>query len=112
MLPRTICPFVKRLVALLGLVAAFQPAIAAAADPAAGLEKSSLCASCHGPAGVSPIATFPNLAGQHAPYLEHALGEFRDGHRQGTQADIMATVAKTLSPQDIANLAAYYASLR
>ena len=98
--------------ALWGVAAMLQPGLAAATDPAAGLAKSSLCASCHGAAGISPIATYPNLAGQHAAYLEHALGEFRDGHRQGLQADIMATVAKTLSPKDIADLAAYYASLK
>ena len=91
----------------LGLVAP-----ASAADVAAGLAKSAICASCHGPAGISPVPTYPNLAGQNPAYLEYALKRYRAGDRRGEQAGMMYTVAQPLTDADIADLAAYYASLR
>ena len=35
-------------------------------DASAGKAKATVCSACHGPAGISPAALFPNLAGQHA----------------------------------------------
>jgi cytochrome c553 len=84
---------------------------AEAADPAAGLAKSAICASCHGPLGLSPVPTYPNLAGQNALYLEYALRLYRSGERRGEQAGMMYTVAQALTDTDIADLAAYYAAL-
>ncbi len=93
-------------------LAAILPATAAeAADPAAGLAKSAICASCHGPLGLSPVPTYPNLAGQNALYLEYALRLYRSGERRGEQAGMMYTVAQALTDTDVADLAAYYASL-
>ena len=79
-----------------------------AADVAAGKAKAAVCGACHGPAGVSAVAIFPNLAGQKAAYLEKQLKAFRDGSRKDPS---MAGQSKTLTDADIANLAAYYASL-
>lgn len=84
---------------------------AAAGDAAAGLAKSAICASCHGPLGLSPVPTYPNLAGQNALYLDYALRRYRDGERRGEQAGMMYTVAQALTDGDIADLAAYYAAL-
>jgi len=73
-----------------------------------GKKHASSCASCHGPAGISPNDTWPNLAGQHAAYLVRILGAYRSGD----QSDVMMSpIAKTLTDTDIQNLAAYYASL-
>jgi cytochrome c553 len=84
---------------------------AAAGDAAAGLAKSAICASCHGPLGLSPVPTYPNLAGQNRLYLAYALHLYRSGERRGDQAGMMYTVAQALSDTDIDDLAAYYAAL-
>lgn len=66
------------------------------------------CVDCHGAEGNAPIAaTYPHLAGQYADYLAHALQAYRSGDRE--QA-LMSPQAAQLSDQDIANLAAYFAS--
>ena len=96
---------------VLGLAAFGLAAPAAADDAAAGLAKSAICASCHGPLGLSPVPTYPNLAGQNRLYLEYALRLYRSGERRGDQAGMMYTVAQALSDADIADLAAYYADL-
>ena len=83
-----------------------QPSLAGG-DVAAGKEKSATCVACHGPDGNSPSPAFPILAGQYADYLVQALKAYRAGTRQNA---IMAGFASNLSDQDIADLAAYYAS--
>jgi cytochrome c553 len=95
----------------LGIAAVAFAAPALAGDPAAGLEKSAICASCHGPLGLSPVPTYPNLAGQNPLYLDYALRLYRSGERRGEQAGMMYTVAQALSDADIADLAAYYSDL-
>ena len=66
------------------------------------------CVECHGKEGAAPIdPTYPMLAGQYADYTAHALQMYRDGRRQNT---LMASQAKDLKDQDIADLAAYFAS--
>jgi cytochrome c553 len=84
---------------------------AGAGDLSAGLQKSAICASCHGPLGLSPVPSYPNLAGQNVLYLDYALRRYRDGERRGEQSGMMYTVAQALTDTDIADLAAYYASL-
>ena len=78
-----------------------------AGDAAAGKAKSVVCASCHGPAGVSSNPIWPNLAGQQEAYLAKQIKDFRDGNRKDP---LMSPMAAALSDQDIANLAAYYSS--
>nr|WP_286717710.1 cytochrome c [Thalassolituus sp. UBA2009] len=87
---------------------AFSSASMAAGDAAAGQAKSGICTACHNADGNSMVPMYPKLAGQHATYLENALKAYRDGQRTGGNAAIMAPMAKGLSDQDIANLAAYY----
>ena len=72
------------------------------------------CVDCHGVDGNSPIdATYPKLGGQYANYLEHSLQAYRSGDRGGsTTTDLMATQAKALTDQQIADLAAYYGSVQ
>ena len=79
-----------------------------AADANAGKAKSNTCVACHGAKGVSNNPIYPNLAGQKEQYLAKQIKAFRDGTRQDP---IMSAMAKPLSDADIANLAAYYASL-
>lgn len=79
-----------------------------AGDVAAGKAKSMTCAACHGPAGISPNDQWPNLAGQKQGYLIKQITAFRDGQRNDP---MMAPMVKNLTDEDIANLAAYFASL-
>jgi cytochrome c553 len=78
-----------------------------AGDAAAGKAKSALCASCHGPTGISPNPLWPNLAGQKDQYLIKQIKAFRDGVRKDP---MMAPMVAALSDADIDNLAAYYSS--
>ena len=80
-----------------------------AADVAAGKVKAMfVCADCHGATGISVVANFPNLAGQKEMYLVAQLKAFRDGKRRNPE---MKFLVKLLSAADIANVAAYFASL-
>jgi len=80
-----------------------------AGDVAAGKAKAMMCAGCHGPAGISNNDMWPNLAGQKEGYLASALRDYRSGARANP---MMTGMAKPLSDADIANLAAYFASLK
>ena len=79
-----------------------------AGDATAGKNKSMVCSACHGAEGISMAANWPNLAGQHEKYLAKQLTEYKSGKRANVQ---MAPMAMPLSEEDIADLAAYYASL-
>ncbi|MDO7083909.1 cytochrome c [Pseudocolwellia sp. AS88] len=80
-----------------------------AGDIAAGKAKTAVCAACHGAMGVSAIPMYPNLAGQKEAYLVKQLKDFKAGNRKDP---VMAPMAMGLSDADIANVAAYYASLK
>ncbi|AHG19191.1 cytochrome C554 [Chania multitudinisentens RB-25] len=84
----------------------------AAGDAAVGKNKSVSCVACHGAAGKVSIPMYPNLAGQNAMYLEQALLSYKKGERSGGQAEVMRAYVLALSDTDIADLAAYYASLQ
>jgi len=85
----------------------FSASPAMAADAAAGKAKSATCMACHGPTGVSINPMWPNLAGQQEQYLAKQIMAFRDGTRKDP---MMSPMAAGLSDDDIANLAAFYAS--
>ena len=88
------------------LAAAFP---AQAADVASGKAKvATVCAACHGAEGVSVSDAIPNLAAQRAAYIETQLKALKDGTRKNP---IMNAMAAQLSADDIANVAAYFASL-
>lgn len=87
------------------------PGIATAADVAAGKAKAAVCAACHGQNGLAQIPTYPNLAGQNEQYLVSSIKAYKNKQRTGGQAVIMQGQAAALSDTDIANLAAYFASL-
>src|SRR5215510_2709432 len=89
---------------------------AQSADSEAGKNLAAdACAACHGANGVSVSETTPNLAAQRAGYLEAQLKAYKDGSRKlpgGTSPTaIMSAIATQLSAEDIANVAAYFASL-
>jgi cytochrome c553 len=79
-----------------------------AGDAAAGQQKAATCAACHGADGNSVAPTFPKLAGLSEAYLAKQLHEFRKGDTRKDPS--MAPMVANLSDQDIADLAAFYAS--
>jgi cytochrome c553 len=95
------------LVVVASLAVSLPISLQAGGDPAAGKEKSQVCAACHGQDGKSIDPSYPNLAGQHESYLVKALADYRAGRRSNA---IMAPMAANLSDQDIEDLAAWYAS--
>jgi cytochrome c553 len=83
-------------------------ATARAADAQAGRKKARVCQTCHGIDGASRLAEAPNLSGQVETYLVKALHDFREGRRSN---EMMTIVVQPLSDEDIADLAAWYASV-
>jgi len=82
---------------------------AQAADVEAGRAKvAAVCAACHGANGVSVSESIPNLAAQRAGYIEAQLKALKDGTRK---APIMNPIAAQLTPAEMQNVAAYFASL-
>jgi cytochrome c553 len=65
------------------------------------------CTMCHGARGMS-LSNSPNLAGQYPEVVIKQLKDYRSGHRT---SPIMEAIARTLSDDDIADLAAYYSYL-
>ncbi len=80
-----------------------------AGDAAAGKAKAGMCAACHGANGVSAVPMYPNLAGQKEAYLVKQLKAFKAGTRKDP---VMGPMAAPLSDDDMANLAAYFSSLK
>ncbi len=78
-----------------------------AGDPAKGKTLSQTCVACHNVDGNSVSPIWPKLAGQHADYLVKQLQDFKQGKRINAQ---MTAMVASLSDQDMADLAAYYAS--
>jgi cytochrome c553 len=69
------------------------------------------CSTCHGLRGISVAPTFPNLAGQQAPYLEAQLKAFRDRSRADPHAQaFMWGMAAQLTDDTIKNIADYFAA--
>jgi cytochrome c553 len=79
-------------------------------DPAKGKSKSAMCEGCHGIPGYRTafpeVYSVPKLGGQRPDYMIHALHDYKSGARSHPS---MRGIAATLSDQDIADLAVYYA---
>ncbi|MCJ2377731.1 cytochrome c [Vibrio sp. ZSDZ34] len=85
---------------------------AVAGDVAAGKAKAAICAACHGADGNAVIPGYPHLKGQNEQYLISSLKAYKNKQRSGGLAAVMQAQASMLSDEDIANVAAYYASLK
>lgn len=82
---------------------------AIAGDAAAGRKIIGQCATCHGEDGIGRMPDVPNLAGDSTVYLTKELNAYRSGKRDHPQ---MSIIARGLSDNPIADLAAWYAALR
>jgi len=73
------------------------------------------CMACHGPAGAgNPGPAYPAVAGQEAAYVERRLQEYRAGtttQQDHHLFDVMASVAASLSDQEIQALSSYLQGL-
>lgn len=102
----------KKIFALLALAGIAN--VAAAADAVGNVKaadyKVSMCIGCHGIPGYK--ATFPEvfsvpmIGGQSAKYIENALKAYQKGERKNPT---MRGIASSMSDQDMADVAAYYA---
>ncbi len=83
---------------------------ALAGDAAAGRTKVRvLCQNCHGENGVAVLPGAANLSGQQKEYLRAQMRAYRSGSRQN---ELMSIVAKTLTDDDIENMAEWYSSIK
>jgi len=94
-------------------LAAVSPAAAAdsAGNVDAGRQKASTCVGCHNIPGYKTafpvVYSVPKLDGQHAAYIVSSLRAYKSGERKHPS---MRAVAASLSDQDMADLAAFYAA--
>jgi cytochrome c553 len=97
----------KIILSLLLTLGVINIASAVEGDAEAGKAKAGVCGACHGATGVNPSPTYPDLAGQKAAYVVKQLVDFKSGARTDM---MMAPMAANLSEQDMADLAAFFAS--
>ncbi|MGQ7816401.1 c-type cytochrome [Metapseudomonas furukawaii] len=79
----------------------------AAGDAKAGQAKAAVCGACHGPDGNSAAPNFPKLAGQGERYLLKQMHDIKSGNRTVLE---MTGLLTNMSDQDMADIAAYFAS--
>ena len=105
----------KKFLALLALAAVAQVSVAAdvKGNAQAGATKNSMCIGCHEIPGYKTafpeVYQVPMIGGQSEKYLISALNAYKKGERNNPS---MRGIAGSLSDQDIADLAAYYASMK
>lgn len=76
------------------------------------VHSKQFCGSCHGPNGISQTSAWPHVAGQPFEVTAKALLDYRDGRRSGGErAKLMVAAVKTMTDQQIADVAAMYAML-
>lgn len=83
-------------------------------DVSAGKAASATCVACHGVDGNSMVTMYPKIAGQHESYIAKQLKDFKTAaetqNKQGRADPVMAGMVAALTPADIQNLSAYFAS--
>ena len=103
---------------IMALAAALAAVAAVAAEPPfkgdaakAQTTVNQVCAACHAADGNSQIAVNPKLAGQIPEYLYKQLANFKPaaGKKAERENPVMAGMVANLSPEDMRNLAAYFA---
>ena len=101
----------KHPVAAAALITAVCAASASyAADPAAGKKVASgTCAVCYGVDGIAKNPDAPHLAAENVEYLMRQLKAFKTGERKHEQ---MSIIAQGLSDEQMANVAAWYSSIK
>lgn len=97
--------------ATLSVVAISAQAQGVTGDVQAGQKKAEMCIGCHGIQGYQnsfpEIHKVPKISGQSGAYIVAALNAYKKGDRKHPT---MRGIAASLSEQDMADLAAFYAS--
>jgi cytochrome c553 len=79
-------------------------------DVKAGQSKAAMCIGCHGIVGYQAsfpeIYKAPMISGQNAKFISNSLLAYQKGERKHPT---MVSIAASLSEQDMADLAAFYA---
>ena len=96
------------LIALLSGTVGFAGTAQAAGDAVAGKAAVTSCAMCHGANGEG-TKMGPKLAGMNEAAFIQAMNDYKTGKRDNP---MMRTQTSQLSATDIANMAAWYASLK
>lgn len=99
------CLFLAMAISVVGLWSA--PA-AAAGDAVAGAKKTMFCSTCHGVDGNATITGTPRLAGQSVEHFTEKMKIYKSG--KVVYHPMMALLTLGLNDQDIADMAAFYAS--
>jgi cytochrome c553 len=97
----------KLIVAMMFILMLAAGSVQAGGDAANGAELAVDCADCHGDDGMGD-EDIPGIAGMDAAKHAKALADFKSGAVEGED---MADIAADLSDQDMADIAAYYATL-
>ena len=98
--------------AALFIVIGLTQTIMAAGDVEQGRLKAQTCMGCHGAPGMRnayPGYRVPKLGGQHADYIVAALTAYKKEQRSHPT---MQAQAADLTDEDMANIAAYFSSLK
>ena len=95
-------------VAMTALVFALAGPAQAGGDADAGKAKAKACAGCHGANGEGKKKN-PPIAGMEESAFIQAMADYKSGAKENKT---MKRTAKKLSDEDVANLAAYYHSLK
>ena len=101
----------KSILVVMTLTGIFTSPAWAEGDPVRGENLAQTCNGCHAGEGYrnpGPVYNIPKIGGQHAEYIVSALKAYRSGERShGT----MRAQAANLSDQNMADIAAFYASM-
>jgi len=76
-------------------------------DPEGSAELAPMCASCHGPDGRSNTTRYPSIAGLAPEVFTASMQALQAGER----GHLLKRMTRGLSEQDIADLAAHFATL-
>ncbi|MBD1577393.1 cytochrome c [Vibrio sp. S11_S32] len=76
-----------------------------------GQKKAAVCMTCHGKAGVSDIAIYPNLQGQKFEYLVTTLKAYKRRQRTGGLALVMYEQADSLTEQDMKDISYFFSKV-
>ncbi|TMN20172.1 c-type cytochrome [Pseudoxanthomonas sp. X-1] len=79
-------------------------------DAKAGQTRAGTCAACHGADGNPAAPIYPRLAGQGERYIAQQLALFATGQRTSGMAAVMIPFAQSLTPQDMRDVGAYFAT--
>jgi len=99
----------KLMIAMVFVLMMLAGSVQAGGDAARGAELAPDCADCHGDDGKGDDET-PGIAGLDAAYHVEQLQAFKSGARVD-EDEMMPMYAEDLSDQDMADIAAYYATL-